>query len=108
MDQVDHTGSSALHYAACLGYYNVIGLLLSKKAIPFLKDSQVNLGHSTKLSIGAHSLGSNGSSFSHSASQHCSRSNHSQVKINLDHMMLSHAFLGLQGYSWSLQRIITN
>ena len=43
MNQLDHTGSTALHYAAYLGYCNVIALLLSKKAIPFLKDSQVGM-----------------------------------------------------------------
>ena len=48
VNQVDHTGSTALHYAACLGYYNVIGVLLSKKAITSLKDSQVGVACFTK------------------------------------------------------------
>ena len=55
VDQTDHTGSTALHYAACLGYCNVIGLLLSKKAIPSLKDSQVGGAYSTEeFLIGVH------------------------------------------------------
>lgn len=41
VDQADNTGTTALHYAAYLGYCNIITVLLSKKAIASLKDTQV-------------------------------------------------------------------
>jgi len=41
IDQADHMGTTALHYAAFLGYCSVISLLLSKGATPLLRDCQV-------------------------------------------------------------------
>ena len=45
VDIADQMGTTALHYAAYLGYCNVISLLISKGATPLLRDCQVDITH---------------------------------------------------------------
>jgi len=51
VDIADQMGTTALHYAAYLGYCNVISLLISKGATPLLRDCQVGITHKYPLMV---------------------------------------------------------